>query len=418
MRLLSKKAVVSVAMGATLAALMSSSALSAEQLNLMVRSSAANGAQIMSDLWNTTHEDQISITVIPDNQMVTKLATGVASGDVPDMVAFDLIFMPDFMKAGFLEDLTADLKDDPNQAKVVQAYKDLASYDGKLYGTGFSPDVSVLLYNKDLFRQAGLDPESPPTTLAQLHEYAKKISALGDDIYGYYFSGPCGGCNIFTVAPLMWAAGATVVPKSAEDTPLNGDGIKQVLTTFNEMWNEGVIPEDAQTDTGNNFVSVFLGGKLGMQGGGGLVINSIKKDHPELDFGLAFLPGVKDGEVSSFVGGDVIAVPAGSKHPALAREFIKWQLTDEAQLEGLAKNMIVPSRGDLANNEYFQSEPRYITTAKAMDIGRVPYAFHFNDMVNSDASPWTEMLATAIFDGNVDQAIEDARAKMKEIANE
>ena len=418
MRFLSNRTAVRVVLGTAMAALMSTSALSAEQLNLLVRSSAANGATIMTDLWNETHEDQISVTVIPDNQMVTKLATGVQSGDVPDLVAFDLIFMPDFMRAGFLEDLTGLLEADPNQAKVAQAFKDLASYDGKLYGTGFTPDVSVLIYNKDLFRQAGLDPEAPPKTLAEVEDYAGKIAALGDDTYGYYFSGSCGGCNIFTVAPMMWGSGAQLLPKEPDDPILEGPGVKEVLTTFNNMWTAGSIPPDAQSDPGNNFIAVFLGGKLGMQGAGGLVINSIKQDHPELDFGIAPLPGIKDGDQSSFVGGDVIAIPTGSKHADIARDFITWQLSDEAQLNGLAKNFILPSRSDLADNKYFQEEPRYITTAKAVAIGQVPWVFHFNDMVNSDASPWTAMLQTAIFDGDIDGAIESARAKMKEIASE
>jgi multiple sugar transport system substrate-binding protein len=39
-------------------------------------------------------------------------------------------------------------------------------------------------------------------------------------------------------------------------------------------------------------------------------------------------------------------------------------------------------------------------------------------MVNSDASPWIGMIQTAIFDGKIDQAINDARAKMKEISDE
>ena len=102
--------------------------------------------------------------------MVTKLATAVQAGDVPDLMSFDLIFMPDFMKAGFLVDLTDLLKDDPNQAKVANAFKDLATYEGKLYGTGFLPDVSILLWNKGLFKQAGLDPEKPPTTLDEVYE--------------------------------------------------------------------------------------------------------------------------------------------------------------------------------------------------------------------------------------------------------
>ena len=40
---------------------------------------------------------------------------------------------------------------------------------------------------------------------------------------------------------------------------------------------------------------------------------------PNLNFGVTFLPGVKEGQVSSFVGGDVVAIPKGSKHVALAK---------------------------------------------------------------------------------------------------
>ena len=137
----------------------------AETLSLWARASSSTAAQHMIDLWNTSHEDKIELTTIPDNQMVTKLATSVQAGDVPDLISFDLIFMPDFMKAGFLTDLTAELTADPNQAKVAKAFRDLATYDGKLYGTGFTPDVSILLYNKDLFAKAGLDPEKPPKTI-------------------------------------------------------------------------------------------------------------------------------------------------------------------------------------------------------------------------------------------------------------
>ena len=126
----------------------------AETLSMFARASSSNAAQHMIDLWNASHDDKIELTTIPDNQMVTKLATSVRAGDVPDLISFDLIFMPDFMRAGFLTDLTATLSADPNQEKVAKAFRDLASYDGKLYGTGFTPDVSILLYNKGLFKQA------------------------------------------------------------------------------------------------------------------------------------------------------------------------------------------------------------------------------------------------------------------------
>ena len=389
----------------------------ADDLTIWVRGSAANAAQHMADLWNTKNPDsKINLTVIPDNQMVTKLATGVTSGDVPDLISFDLIFMPDFMKAGYLEDLTAELKADPNNAKVAKAYQQLATYEGKIYGTGFTPDVSILLYNKDLFKKAGLDPEKPPTTLAELKDDATKIHALGPDISGYYFSGNCGGCNIFTVAPMMWGSGAHVLPAGADDKALDGPGVKEVLDMFASMWKDKIIPESAQQDNGTNFIATFETGKVGMQGSGGFAISTLKKDAPNLDFGIAYLPGIKAENASSFVGGDVIAIPKGSKHADVAKKFIQWALTDEAQLQGLAKNLILPARTDLADNEFFKSEPRYVTTAKAVGIGQTPWVFHFNDMVNSDGSPWLQMLQTAIFDGKTDDAIATARDALKSIA--
>ena len=388
----------------------------AETLSIWARASSSNAAQHMVDLWNASHDDKVELTTIPDNQMVTKLATSVQSGDVPDLISFDLIFMPDFMKAGFLTDLTDELAADPNQAKVAQAFRDLASYEGRLYGTGFTPDVSILLYNKDVFAKAGLDPESPPRTIGQLQEYATTIKEKVPDAYGYYFSGSCGGCNIFTQAPMMWASGATLLPTSGEAPAMEGPGVAEVLTMLKEMWEGGIIPESAEADTGANFFSAFEAGNIGMVGSGGFAISALKANHPDMNFGIAPLPGLNEGQASSFVGGDVIAIPKGAKNADLALQFIQWQLTDEAQLEGLAKNLILPSRTDLADNKYFQAEPRYIVTAEAVGIGQTPYAFHFNDMVNADQSPWLTMIQTAVFDGDVEGAIEEARRAMRDIA--
>jgi multiple sugar transport system substrate-binding protein len=408
--------------GALAAMLIASSAFAevafADTMTMWVRASGTNAAAHLVNLWNATHGDKIELTTIPDNQMVTKLATGVQAGEVPDLVSFDLIYMPDFMKAGFLTDLTAELKANPDYASVAKAYKDIAAYEGKIYGAGFTPDVSILVWNKDLFKKAGLDPDKPPRTIGEIHADAKKIRALGGDIYGFYFSGACPGCNIFTASPMMVAAGSKMLPANGADTALTGEGVKDVLEAYKEMWSEGLVPKSAQTDNGANFTAEFKTGKIGIQGTGGFLLSELKKDVPNLNFGVTFLPGAKEGEVSSFVGGDVVAIPKGSKHEALARQFIAWELTDEAQLEGLAKNNIVPSRPALANNKYFAADPRVVVTAKAIGIGYVPWVYHFADMVNSDSSPWINMFQRAIFDGEVDGAIKEGREKMKEIAGE
>ncbi len=289
------------------------SASYADTLSMWVRASGVNAATHLVDLWNSSHPDKIELTTIPDNQMVTKLATGVQAKEVPDLVSFDLIYMPDFMKAGFLTDLTADMKADPNYASVAKAYKDIATYQDKIYGVGFTPDVSILVWNKDLFKKAGLDPDKAPATIDEIHADAKKIRALGGDTYGYYFSGACPGCNIFVTSPQMVASGAKILPTDAKDEPLTGDSIKKVLETFKAMWNEDLIPKSAQADNGADFVSLFKSGKIGIQGAGGFIISDLKKDVPNMNFGVTFIPGEKAGQTSAFVGGDVVAVPVGSK---------------------------------------------------------------------------------------------------------
>lgn len=389
----------------------------ATDINMWVRASGATAAQHMIDLWNSSHDDKVQVTVIPDNQMVTKLATGAQAGDVPDMVSFDLVYMADFMNSGVLKDITDELKGDPNYASVAQAYKDIATWNGKLYGAGFTPDVSVLIWNKDLFKAAGLDPEKAPTTMAEIHADAKKIAALGNGTYGYYFSGSCPGCNIFVTSPLMVATGSVMLPAKPGDKALTGDGVAGVLTEMKAMWAEKLIPDSAQADTGANFLATFETGKIGIQGTGGFAISALKHDKPDMNFGIGFLPGLTEGQHSAFVGGDVIAIPAASKHADIALKFIHWELTDEAQLEGLAKNNIIPSRPTLADNKYF-TDPRVVETAKAVGIGYVPGVLHYNDMVNSDSSPWIQMLQTAIFDGDVDGAVKTARDAMEQIASQ
>ena len=80
------------ALALTASTFLSFSTAFAEDLSMWVRASGAGAAQHLVDLWNASHADKrIAVTVIPDNQMVTKLATGTQAGDVPDLVSFDRI---------------------------------------------------------------------------------------------------------------------------------------------------------------------------------------------------------------------------------------------------------------------------------------------------------------------------------------
>jgi len=115
----------------------------------------------------------------------------------------DLIYAPQFEKAGQLVDLTDRIKAWPQLKTASPGHMMVATMNDRLYGVPLYADVSALFYNKDLFQKAGLAQSKPPQSLAELRADADKSTALGGDIKGYYLPGSCAGCNIFTVGPLM-----------------------------------------------------------------------------------------------------------------------------------------------------------------------------------------------------------------------
>ncbi len=224
--------------------------------------------QLVCD-WNTANAAKpINLTYIPHAEMVGKIAQGIASGDVPDLMGMDLIYAPQFENADQLVDLTDKIKDWPELTTASPGHMTVATFNDRLYGVPLYADVSALFYNKDLFEQAGLDPNKPPTSLAEIREYADKITALGGDIKGYYLPGNCAGCNIFTVGPLMWASDAVIEAGKCGDEPLTGDGVKEVLQWTRDMVKAGNVPDSARGETGDTFAEQFGTGKIGMMGTG------------------------------------------------------------------------------------------------------------------------------------------------------
>ena len=375
---------------------------------------------MLVEAWNTKNPNcQIKLTYIPHTEMVGKIAQGIASGEVPDLMGMDLIYAPQFEDAQQLVDLTDRISSWPELKTASKGHMTVATYEDRLYGVPLYADVSALFYNKDLFKKAGLDPEKPPTSMAEMREYADKITALGGGVTGYYLPGNCAGCNIFTVGPLMWASGAKIEAAGPGDEPLVGDGVKQVLQFTRDMVKSGNVPEGARTENGETFHLQFGSGKLGMMGTGNFNITLARQQNPKMDFGIGLLPGVAPNSSASFIGGDLVVVPKGSKRVDDAVNFMKFLLSDEVQVEVYAKALNLTTRTDMVENKYFQAEPLVQDVAKALTVGRTPYTLTFFEQINSPQGPWLKMLQRAYYsDDNLDTVITDAKSAMKTIANQ
>ncbi len=349
------------------------------------------------DLYNKNHEVQAKVTVIPAQNFVQKLGTAASSGSGPDVASIDLVYAPYFASAGALEDIT-ELSDAlPYKDALSPSHRRLSTWEGTTYALPFTAEASAMYYNKDLFTKAGLDPAKPPTNFAEIREAAKKIRGLGKDYYGFTFAGACGGCNVFEFTPHIWASGGEVLSEDGKAASLNSPQVTDALQLYRDMWTDGSIPSAAKNDAGTQQIPLFTSGKVGMTPLGAFAIPTMEE--AKVDFGVTPIPG-KDGEFSSFAGGDVISVMSGTKNKAGAEDFLRWATDEEAQ-DFLANNGSVPVRTDLVDKIYAPQGEAYKLFGDLMGIGKTPYSVVENPIFNDNNGPWIKMINDATFGGDI-----------------
>ena len=148
----------------------------------------------------------------------------------------------------------------------------------------------------------------------------------------------------------MWASGATIEAGKCGDEPLVGDGVKQVDQWARDMVAAKNVPDSARAETGATFAEQFGTGKIGMMGTGNFNIVLARdqmKDHP-FTFGISLLPGMEAGKYASFIGGDLVVIPKGSKRVDDALAFMHYLLnghaTGRAVRQGAQPDRPAPTR--------------------------------------------------------------------------
>jgi multiple sugar transport system substrate-binding protein len=363
--------------------------------------------------FNETHDVQIKMTVIPDTQYVTKVSTSAASGELPDLLSVDLIYMPDFINSGIMADITDDVQALEFVDELAPSHVDIAEQEDKNYGVPYWLDVSTLYYNKDLFKKAGLNPDEPPKTWDEIESAAKAINGLGGDVSGFYFAGNCAGCNAFTFLPLVWAQGADVITEEGQPT-LDTEEMRSALEFYKSLWDQGLAPRSAQSENGETWATTFAAGNIGIAFYGSFALEAIPAENPKLEFGTGLIPG-PDGDGSSFGGGDVLGITSAADNPEGAWEFIDWMLSEETQVEIIAKADGQVARSDLTDNTYAAKDPNVQTHNEAVTVSKTPETLGYNELFNDPNGPWLTMLQTAIFDGDIEGAMSEGESEFERI---
>ncbi|PZM10583.1 ABC transporter substrate-binding protein [Rhizobium tubonense] len=390
-----------------------SGASAAEKIDMWVRSGIGESFKKVVEAYNASHENQVAATEVPFSELVQKYATAIAGGQAPDALSMDLIYTPAFAAAGQLEDLTDWAKKLPYFNSLSPSHVKLGTYQDHIYGLPLSVETSVFAWNKDLYKKAGLDPEKAPASWEEIEANAEKIRKLGDDTYGFYFSGGgCGGCMIFTFTPLVWGAGADILSADGKKATLDTPQMRKAVGFYRDMVKKDLVPAGAASDNGANFLS-FTSGKIGQQSLGAFAIGTLVTEHPDINFGVTLIPSVNGG-TSSFAGGDNFVITKGTKKIDAVKEFLEYIYSMDGQ-KIMAKYGSLPTRGDIAEKVLEGLDPRMQVGLKAIGVAKTPYTLQFNDLINSANGPWAGFTNAAIFGDDVDAAFANAQSEMQSI---
>ncbi len=385
----------------------------AEKVEMWVRTGVGDAFKKTVEAYNSSHESQVAMTEVPFSELVQKYATAIAGGQAPDALSMDLIYNPAFAAAGQLEDLTDWAKSLPYFNSLSPSHVKLGSYHGRIYGLPLSVETSVFAWNKDLYKKAGLNPEKAPASWDEITANAEKIRALGDDTYGFYFSGGgCGGCMIFTFTPLVWGSSADILSADGKAATLDTPQMRQAINIYRNMVKKDLVPAGAASDNGVNFLS-FTNGKIGQQSLGAFAIGSLVTEHPDINFGVTLIPGATGG-TSSFAGGDNFVVTKGTPKIAAVKKFLEYIYSEDGQ-KIMAKYGSLPTRGDIAEKVLQGLDPRLQVGIDAIAVAKTPYTLQFNDLINSANGPWASFTNAAIFGDDVDGAFANAQSEMQSI---
>jgi multiple sugar transport system substrate-binding protein len=381
------------------------------KITMWTRAATQSQSERLVKAYNASHKNKVDLTVIPTDNYQPRVAAAAGGKNLPDVFASDVIYAPNYTSKGLYLDITDRLAKLPYGDKLAPAHMRLGTFEGKKYTVPHTLDLSVLFWNKDLYKKAGLDPEKPPTTLAEFAEQATTIrKKIGGDTYGTFFGGNCPGCFVFTFWPSVWAGGGDVMNKDGTESTIDDPNMAQTFQTYGDLFREGVVMPAAKTEQGPTWTGIFPKGKIGVMPMPSTTLGLMPKS---MDIGVAPIPGPDGGE-STFVGGDVVGISSTSKHADAAWNFVSWTLSDDAQINVLAKNKDVLARTDLAANKYSSQDPRVQLINSLVAKGVTPYSLNFGATYNDPTGPWLKVARSAVFGTNVQQALSQGKQTLTE----
>src|SRR4051794_39981880 len=268
-----------------------------------------------------------------------KMSTSIAGGQPYDVYVTGIGWIPPFASKGVFADLSKyGITKDSLAKQVNPALVPATLYQDKVYGVPLIAGPKPIAYRKSAFKAAGLDPNNPPKTLAELEDAAKKLTKRdGGKLTqaGFDFWAAPGAYRQDFVA-FLGALGAPLCDASGKPQFNTPTGVEALETMHRMISVDKVTDYGSVSSTGDPLV---VTGKAAMGFAGGYV--DCAKVGKKVCSDLGYF-NLTDKKTAMFSGGQVASIGANTKLGGAARAFTEARSTPRAHSDIAALTSAVP----------------------------------------------------------------------------
>jgi len=245
-----------------------------------------------------------------------------------DVLSMDVIWVPEFARAGWLKDITRLLPED-EQLAFFPGPMEAVTFQEKIYAIPWYIDAGVLYYRKDLLEKYG---SPPPGTWRGLVDTARRITAKEKGLYGFIWQGKQYEGLVCNVLEYFWSNGGDVLKdgRVVINSPQNAEALRFMEEL---IFKYRVSPELVLNSIEEPTRHIFGNGRALFMRNWPYAWNIFEREGSPVKgkVGVSLLPAFRDGRSASTLGGWQLGINRFSKHPEAAERLITFLTSPGAQ---------------------------------------------------------------------------------------
>lgn len=285
---------------------------------------------------------KVEFVHIPQNYF-QKLHLLFASNLAPDVVFINNYYIPKYVKAGLLEDLTPYVKASDFFEKSIDCF----TFDKKIYAIPRDVSDLVVYYNKNLFDKYDIAYPSKNWTLEDFINISKqfKTKSMGE-IFALGYE-----TDLLFVMPFLFSNGAALLSDDGKELKIKDKKTIEVINFYSNLANKYRLAPKKSDSASRTMAQMFLQQKIAMQISGRWLVPKYRRE-AQFVWDITNFPGGTKGSVVN-IDASGYALSKSSIHKKEALRFIEFISSQQSLSKLTLSGLIVPARKDIAYSDKF-----------------------------------------------------------------